>query len=65
MGESVVLDELVKGPVDDLAFHGASVAGTKHKIIVDVFVTEQVFQLVNFGFPIHQHFSNLATVLGR
>ena len=57
MGESVFLDELVKGPVDDLTFHRASVAGAEHKIVVDVFITEQVFQLVNFGFPVHQHFS--------
>ena len=58
MGESVFLDELVKGPVDDLTFHRASVAGAEHKIVVDVFITEQVFQLVNFGFSVHQHFSN-------
>ena len=58
MGESVFLDELVKGPVDDLTFHRASVTGAEHKIVVDVFITEQVFQLVNFGFSVHQHFSN-------
>ena len=33
MGESVFLDELVKGPVDDLTFHRASVAGAKRKIV--------------------------------
>ena len=58
MGESVFLDELVKGPVDDLTFHRASVTGAEHKIVVDVFITEQVFQLVNFDFSVHQHFSN-------
>ena len=35
MGESVFLDELVKGPVDDLTFHRASVTGAEHKIVVD------------------------------
>ena len=63
MGKSVVLDELVKGPVDDLAFHRASVAGAKHKIIVDVFVTPNR----SFSSSISAFLSTsiLATVLGR
>ena len=49
---------LLKARLMILTFHRASVTGAEHKIVVDVFITEQAFQLVNFSFSVHQHFSN-------
>ena len=61
MRQSVFFDKFIESTVNHLAFHRTAIAGAKDQVIVDVFISKQIHQLINFFFSLYQQ----ATVFGR
>ena len=55
MRQSVFFDKFIESTVNHLAFHRTAIAGAKDQVIVDVFVSKQIHQLVDFFFSLYQH----------
>lgn len=50
MRQSVFFDKFIESTVNHLAFHRTAIAGAKDQVIVDVFISKQIHQLINFFF---------------
>lgn len=58
MRQSVFFDKFIESTVNHLAFHRTAIAGAKDQVIVDVFISKQIHQLINFFFSLYQHIGN-------
>ena len=58
MRQSVFFDKFIESTVNYLAFHRTAIAGAKDQVIVDVFISKQIHQLINFFFSLYQHIGN-------
>jgi hypothetical protein len=50
MRQSVFFDKFIESTVNHLAYHRTAIAGAKDQVIVDVFISKQIHQLINFFF---------------